>query len=121
MTAPIFTGLSFAKKEEAQIMNLPTDCPKHIQCSAPICPLDQDWRKRSHLKGERVCFYLAEAVKDRAKANFEGARLGKLFEVIHRGIPDIISRHGPIKKALVRAANSGARMTRLASGARGVQ
>lgn len=96
-------------------MNCPTDCPKFIQCAANVCPLDPEWRKRSHLKGERVCFYLAEAVKDHAQANFEGVRLGKLFEVVHRSIPEIISRHVPIKKALARAATCGARMTRRVS------
>ena len=99
----------------------PADCPKFIQCAAPICPLDPDWRLRSHLKGERVCFYLTEAVKDRAQDNFEGIRLGELFEVIHRSIPDIISRHAPIRKALSRAATSGARMTRLLPKAGGEQ
>ena len=99
----------------------PADCPKFIQCAAPICPLDPDWRLRSHLKGERVCFYLSESVKDHAQANFEGVRLGELFEAIHRSTPEIISRHAPIKRALALAANSGARMTRLLPKTRNVQ
>ncbi len=36
-------------------------CPKYQTCSATICPLDPSWRKRRHLKGERICFYLCEA------------------------------------------------------------
>lgn len=100
---------------------LPVDCPKFIQCSAPICPLDAEWGKRVHLKDERVCFYLTEAVKDHAQVNFEGVRLGKLFEVIHRHTPAIISRHAPLRKALARAACSGSRMTRLMSKAGGAQ
>jgi hypothetical protein len=30
-------------------------CPKFNSCSAPLCPLDIDYNKRSYLKGEPRC------------------------------------------------------------------
>ena len=58
------------------------DCPKFESCSAPICPLDPDWRKRRHLKVERVCFYLCEAQKGGSEARFRGKGLEKLYQRI---------------------------------------
>lgn len=107
-------GLNWPAPENG--WSTPTACPKYDRCSANICPLDAEWRKRTHLKGERVCFYLTEAVKDRAQGNFEGVRLGELYKVVAKVLPDITARYEPIKKALIRAANSGAKMTRLLRG-----
>jgi len=88
------------------------DCPKYERCSAPICPLDPNWRKRRHLKGERVCFYLCEAQKDGSEVIFGGRGLGKLFKLMVEATPDISTRWGTIKKALVKAAKTGSRMNR---------
>ena len=41
-------------------------CPRFNYCSAPLCPIDPDWRKRTMLKNERVCHYLTEVTKDGA-------------------------------------------------------
>jgi len=90
------------------------DCPKYSACSANVCPLDDDRHLRSHLNGERVCFYLTEAVKDRAPANFAGVRLSALYKVVLPRIPDIISRHRIIARAMLSAAKSAPRMTRFA-------
>ena len=39
------------------------DCPRFEACSAPVCPLDNGWRKRRMLKRERTCHYLREVSK----------------------------------------------------------
>ena len=31
------------------------DCPRFIKCSAPICPLDEDMKRRVRLVGEDIC------------------------------------------------------------------
>jgi hypothetical protein len=36
------------------------ECPKFIGCSAPICPLDPDWKLRVVENGDRVCFFMRE-------------------------------------------------------------
>jgi hypothetical protein len=41
----------------------PSDCPEYVRCSAPICPLDTDWLKRSYVSGESVCLFMRETVK----------------------------------------------------------
>ena len=54
-------------------MIIPDSCPKYEKCSANICPLDRDWPLRTHLKGESICFYLREYVKQGAIARLRGA------------------------------------------------
>ena len=44
-------------------MNTMKACPRYDTCSAPICPLDPDWRHRSHLPSERVSVWLTELSK----------------------------------------------------------
>jgi len=39
------------------------ECPKFIGCSAPICPLDPDWKLRVVENGDRVCFFMRENAK----------------------------------------------------------
>jgi hypothetical protein len=95
-------------------MTTPTmqDCPKYLACSAPICPLDADWRKRYHASGDRVCFYLAEAQKVDAKAIFDSAGQGELFRAMQRATPAIVAGSATLKRALERAALTGSRMDR---------
>jgi hypothetical protein len=88
------------------------DCPKYKGCSAPICPLDPNWRKARHLRGERICFYLCEAQKDGAEAIFRGRGLGELFKLMVEAAPDISVRWRTIKNALTKAAKTGSRMNR---------
>jgi hypothetical protein len=89
---------------------LMAECPKFLHCKAPICPLEADYQKRTHLKGEPVCFYLAEAVKDGARATLEGYGLGKMFEEIHPTIPDLLAGYAPLRFSLRRAMQDGSRM-----------
>ncbi len=88
------------------------DCPKFQSCSAPICPLDPNWRKACHLKGERICFYLCEAQKNGSEARFRDKGLEKLYQLMVEVAPDISIRWEPIRKVLKRAAKTGSRMNR---------
>ena len=90
-------------------MNMET-CTKYKGCSAPICPLDPNWRKARHLKHERVCFYLCEAQKDGSEAIFGGRGLGELYRLMVEATPDISIRWRTIKNALAKAAKTGSRM-----------
>lgn len=42
----------------------PETCLKFSKCNANVCPLDPDWRLRTHIRDERVCFYAREAGKE---------------------------------------------------------
>ena len=88
------------------------DCPKYQHCSAPICPLDQEWRLRVHLPGERVCFYLTEYAKPGVRTKLRGVLPAELLKAVERAYPEIIARHGPIQKRLKKAAQSGSRLGR---------
>ena len=81
-------------------------------CNANVCPLEPEWEIRPHLKGERICFYMIEAVKVDAEALFEGRGRKDLYKTIHELMPLITARHRPIKKALESAKTSGSRMAR---------
>ena len=94
-------------------------CPRYNVCSAPICPLDRDWRKRVHAPGERVCFYVTEAVKDAAQARFSSGGQGDLYLAVSEALPAIRARHPEIARAVERAKLTGSRIdAQQASGAR---
>lgn len=81
-------------------MIAPNHCPKYVKCSANICPLDREWRKRNHVKGERVCYFLREMT---VKGNLVG-RYPVIFEkVIVREHPKIIASISDIKKQCERS------------------
>lgn len=46
-----------------------TACPRFNNCNANLCPLDPDWKARSHLKNEAVC----PCVRQRAKGTYDGS------------------------------------------------
>lgn len=83
-------------------------CPRWRICSAAICPLLVGG---IHMKGERVCLLLTESVKVNAKANFEGAGLGHMYERIQTLAPAIVARWHPIRDALERASKTGSKLT----------
>lgn len=88
------------------------DCSKFHHCSAPICPIDSNWQKRKHLKGERVCFYLCETQKYDSEAIFRGKGLEKLYQRMVKAAPDISVQWGTIKKALTKAAKTDSRINK---------
>ena len=91
-------------------------CPKFERCSAPICPLDRNWRKASHLQHERVCFYLCEAQKRGSEALFGGKGLGELYQLIVEATSEISFRWASIQRVLISASKTGSRMNRKLSG-----
>ena len=91
-------------------------CERFGKCIANICPLDTDWQKRIHLKGERVCIYLTESQKVNAKQIFEGRGQGNLFKHIQDIGHLIYARHYTIRRALEKAKHTPSRITRKIGG-----
>jgi len=89
----------------SSIMDL-YNCPKFDHCSAPICPLDPEWERRSHLNGERVCFYLTEYAKQAARPILKGCLAAEHYEAIEFAVPKIIDRHPLIKRQLSRSSKN---------------
>ena len=81
-------------------------CPKFDHCSAPICPIDPEWQKRVHIKGDPVCFYLRQHAKDPLWGQKVGGVARKLINKVGEVYPEIIARYAPIKNSLARAAIS---------------
>lgn len=90
----------------------PEDCPKFERCGANICPLDDDWRKRTHLEGEPVCLYLREAAKNGGTPPESPTVTEEQRREVARVYPDVIKAHGPIRRALNRASKTGSKMSR---------
>ncbi len=88
-----------------------SDCPRFDKCSAPICPLDAEWRLCLYRKGEPICFYLLEFVKPDAKAQFKGSIGVPIYEAIQTSIDTMSHRYAPLHRALERAKRTESRMT----------
>lgn len=81
------------------------ECPKYDACSAPLCPLDPNWRLRAFNHGERVCFFLNESVKAGA-AN----RLSQEMLIACQSMAASEDLHCEVKAKLTEAAKSGSRI-----------
>ena len=105
--------------QKRQLIHPPTDtalaatltaagylCPRFQRCNAGFCPL----LGGSHLPGERVCFYLREALKDSGQARVEGALHQELARLVLDHAQRLTSESGPLARALRRAAKKGSRM-----------
>lgn len=81
-------------------------CSKFYRCTANLCPLDTDWRKRKHIEGGPVCSYLLEAVKATGAAVFEADSLA--FLLAHAS--EIGAAFPAIGRALTKASSGASRM-----------
>ena len=81
-------------------------CPRFDRCYAPICPIDTDWRKRAHRKGEPVCAYLRYYAKDPLWGQKQGTVPTELWLKVVEVYPQVITRYAPLKKTLKRASGS---------------
>lgn len=103
------SGFKYAAKYNTIV---PESCPHFRKCSAPICPLDPDWRSRTHLRGESICFFLRQYSKPISRAKFGGYIPEQLLNVIARVLPDIIDRYGDIRRRLKRSATTPSKLGR---------
>lgn len=104
-------AVSTPTQAEGKTLQLtPASCDRYEGCSAMVCPLDAHWRKVQHIKGERVCKYLTDSVKEGAGALFRGTGRGELFDLIQDVMPEVLEAHAPIRKAVERAKQTGYRL-----------
>ena len=85
-------------------------CPRYSSCSAPICPLDPDWRDRAHLHGERICGLLAEYVKTDGRRNLASAVPSELVQTLAEVLPEIRASCSDIRHKLNVASRTGSRI-----------
>lgn len=86
------------------------DCPRWESCAANVCPLDADWRKRSHLKGEPVCLWLREVVKPDGEAILRASIGDDAAAQVVAALPAIEAAYGTLRRALKRASQHGSRV-----------
>jgi len=84
--------------------------PRFDRCSANVCPLDRDRRKRLHIQGERVCGLLAESVKPGGEDRLRACTQGELVEGILGQREAISTRWIDVKIRLDHAATTGSRL-----------
>ena len=90
-------------------MTIPQDCPRYGKCSANVCPLDQKWRQRTHARGDEVCFWLMESVKNNAAVNFASLGAGWLWDIVNN-VRDDPALPFDIKNTVERAKSTGSRI-----------
>ena len=94
------------------------ECPRYRSCSAPICPLDLDWKHRKHLPPERVCLWLTELAKPNG-LQVVSEELGFVAHDIAKLSPQITAKFCNIGYTVAQAAHTGSRiLARRRAGAR---
>ena len=93
------------KKNDRKVIEM-EHCPRFDHCCAPICPIDTDWRKRAHRKGEPVCAYLRRYAKDPLWGQKQGTVPTELWLKVVEVYPQVIARYGPLKQVLKRSSSS---------------
>lgn len=83
-------------------------CPKFDSCSAPICPLDPNWRLRDMTGSEATCTWLREVVKAGPQAQCVPENIR---DMVASALPVLLYAQGlaPLRSALKRAAKTGSR------------
>ena len=88
-------------REPFPISNLrPHNCEKYPSCNANICPLDPDWRKRTYIKGEAICYYMLEAQKPDVCKHFQGTIELQTLQSIDEHAEVLKGAYSPIRKRL---------------------
>lgn len=93
----------------------PGSCPRYTRCSAPICPLDADWRLRRHLEGESVCGLVLELAKDGGEATLRASLTGEVVATLATLAPSILAAQGPVRRAYEKASKTGSRLRSFAA------
>jgi hypothetical protein len=93
----------------AEKLTFAESCPKFQRCSAAYCPSLGPGLGGMHLKGERVCSYLLESVKEGGHARLRGYLPKALADAGIRDGLRLLNSTGPLKKALARAFKQGSR------------
>ncbi len=94
----------------------PETCPRFAMCAANICPLDIDWPYRKHIRGERICVYLREAVKVGGLAILAVHIPTELSNEVVSALPRIIDRYADISRRLRRSSETPSKTMKLIGG-----
>ena len=85
-------------------------CPRWDRCSAPICPMDENWRQRKHIANDPICFYLRERCKPNGQAIIGQVLQMRARDTIEENYLAIMEAHGDIRRACKRSSANGSRI-----------
>lgn len=85
------------------------ECSKFEGCSAPLCPLDRELRKRTHIKGDRMCHYITMYSKPHEIGNIRHSLALELFKAIASAYPYISNYNTYTRDAVLKSALTPAR------------
>jgi hypothetical protein len=85
-------------------------CPQFDGCNANLCPLDTEWRRRIHERGEGVCLYLREFVKAGGEGRVREHLPPLLADAILAVAPEMTGRASPMSIQLQKAAAQGSKL-----------
>ena len=95
----------------------PDGCPKFERCNANVCPLDADWCRRVHLRGEPVCLWLREWSKAGGEARIHERLLpeqAEAVEAVHSALTLVDARlqrgHRELRRVLRASAQTGSKL-----------
>ena len=92
-------------------MNPMKACPRYDTCSAPICPLDPNWCRSSHLPGERVCVWLTEPSKPGGEERIRSRLAEPIADRVVPVYPRIREHGGAnLRYTLDRASRTGSKL-----------
>jgi hypothetical protein len=94
-------------------MNPFNQCSKWEKCNAPLCPIDPNWQKTRHLKGEAVCHWLRMYAKNPQDGRFQGILRHEMAHQVISVYDSAIVPYGALRTALERAALTGSRLDNL--------
>ena len=87
-------------------------CPKYNKCDATMCPLYDHWRDTKTIKSDtKICFYLREASKQRAKERFAGRKDEVIFRIALEQMPLMKKHCSELNKRLTKSSLTGSRIS----------
>ena len=65
-------------------------CPRFETCSAPVCPLYEQWQKTKKIENEsRTCYFLRKLAKNTSETDSEGG-ISVFLELVDREVLEIL-------------------------------
>lgn len=100
------TKLMPGRLPDSALMHFGEWCPKYENCNAAFCPA----LGGAHRQGERVCFWMREAVKAGGEERIRGRLREELAEVVVQVAHKATSEEGYLGSALREASLSGSKI-----------
>jgi len=96
--------------EKSITLNQPELCSKFESCSATLCPLDSQRSMRVMHRDDPCCFFLLEVAKPGGKELISMGYSEEMYQIASTVFLEVVDMAYPIKRSLLRAANTPSRI-----------